>query len=208
MKLYTWGQAPNPRRVKMFLAEKGIELPAIDVGDGPQLSAEFLARSSHRSVPMLELDDGMLLGEVPAICRYLESQYPAPPLLGSNPRAAAMIEMWERIGELQGIQAVGEVFRNTAPAFAGRGLAGYAQEIGQIPALAERGKVRFNAFLRKLDQQLSGREFVADSAFSLADITCFCAVEFGQRVLKAGLAEYPELERWHGRVRERPSATV
>src|SRR5689334_16791618 len=96
MKLYTWGPAPNPRRVRMYLAEKQLSVPTEDVGAGWTLKADFLGRSTHRMTPMLELDDGTLIGEAMAICRYFEQLHPQPPLMGKNAQQAALIEMWER----------------------------------------------------------------------------------------------------------------
>jgi glutathione S-transferase len=208
MKLYTWGPAPNPRRVRMFVAEKGIELPVEDVGERAELKAEFLSRSTHRLAPMLELDDGTLLGEAAAICRYLEALHPQPPLFGRDPREAALIDMWERKSEFEGLQAVAEVFRNTLPVFEDRGLGGYDVAIPQIPALIERGKLRVNAFYRKLEAQLAGHTFVVGDALSMADITALCAVDFGRRMKIEIPQACVQVRGWHARLLERPSAKL
>ena len=142
MKLYSWGAAPNPRRVLIYLAEKGIELEVVEAGEGAHLTDGYLARYDGRIVPMLELDDGTQIGEAMAICRYLEDGYPAPPLFGVNRRDRALVEMWERRAELEAFAGLAEVFRNSTPAFAGRGLPGFEEPIEQIPALIERGKKR------------------------------------------------------------------
>lgn len=211
MKLYSWSVAPNPRRAKMFIAEKGLEIEIVEAGDPDspaQLSAEFCAKYPHRRVPILELDDGDWIGEAPAICRYLEALDPDPPLLGRDPKEAAVVEMWERLAEWEGLMAVSEVFRNTHRAFAGRGLAGYDVDIPQIPEMAERGKLRLGKFFEKIDEQLGAHEFLAGDVFSLADITALCAIDFGisrKLPIPDGCAN---VQRWHAAVSARPSAAA
>jgi glutathione S-transferase len=182
MKLYKWLSAPNPRRAEIFVAEKGIDLDVVEASDPDnpgQLSAEFCEKYPHRRVPLLELDDGDWIGEAAAICRYLETLYPDNPLMGRSPKEIAIVEMWDRLAESEGLMAVSEVFRNTHKLFAGRGLAGYDREIPQIPALAERGEFRLSLFFEKIDEQLGRYAFLAGDAFTFADITAFCAIEFG-----------------------------
>ena len=206
MKLYTWGPAPNPRRVRMFLAEKGLELDVEDVGDGAVLKPEFLAKNPHRMVPALELDDGTMIGEAPAICRYLEGLHPEPRMFGGNPRQAALIDMWERKCEFECLQAAAEVFRNVLPAFVNRGMGGYAVAIPQIPALIERGTTRVHHFCRKLDTELAQRQFVAGDGFSMADITGLCALDFAKRARVSIPEECTHVLRWHAELSARPSA--
>ena len=208
MKLYHWAPAPNPRRVRIFLAEKGISVALDDVGAGWKLKGDFLNKSSHRLTPLLELDDGTLIGEAAAICRYFEAVHPEPSLFGRTPKQIALIDMWERKCEFEGMQAVAEVFRNSVPAFEGRGLGGYEVVIQQIPALIERGKVRANAFFEELDQQLATHPFIAGDDFSMADITGLCAVDFGKRVSLEVPATCSNLRRWYAEVTARPSATA
>lgn len=208
MKLYTWGPAPNPRRVRMFLAEKGIEVPIEDVGDRAQLKPEFLAKSKHRLTPMLELDDGTMIGEAMAICRYFEALHPEPRLMGRDPKEMALIEMWERKAEFQGLQAGAEVFRNSLPAFADRGMGGYDVPIPQIPALIERGKVRVQAFCEQLDAQLAGHDYIVGNDFSVADITALVSVDFGKRQRMEIPASCENLQRWYARCSARPSAKI
>ncbi|MFI5308926.1 MAG: glutathione S-transferase family protein [Polyangiales bacterium] len=208
MKLYTWGPAPNPRRVRMFLAEKGIEVPIEDVGDRAQLKPEFLAKSKHRLTPMLELDDGTMIGEAMAICRYFEALHPEPRLMGRDPKEMALIEMWERKAEFQGLQAGAEVFRNSLPAFADRGMGGYDVPIPQIPALIERGKVRVQAFCEQLDAQLAGHDYIVGNDFSVADITALVSVDFGKRQRMEIPASCENLQRWYARCSARPSAKL
>ena len=206
MKLYTWGPAPNPRRVRMFLAEKGLELDVEDVGDGAVLKPEFLAKNPHRMVPALELDDGTMIGEAPAICRYLEGLHPEPRMFGANPRQAALIDMWERKCEFECLQAAAEVFRNVLPAFVNRGMGGYAVAIPQIPALIERGTTRVHHFCSKLDSELAQRQFIAGDSFSMADITGLCALDFAKRARVSIPEECTHVLRWHAELSARPSA--
>ena len=212
MKLYSWSTAPNPRRAKMYVAEKGIDVEIVEAGDPDspaQLSPDFRKRFPHMRVPILELDDGDWIGEAPAICRYLEALYPDPPLLlGRNPKEIAVVEMWERLAEWEGLMAVSEVFRNTHRAFVGRGLAGYDVDIPQIPELAERGRLRLGKFFEKIDERLAGNAFLAGEIFSLADITALCAIDFGisrKLPIPDGCAN---VRRWHEEVSARPSASA
>jgi glutathione S-transferase len=206
MKLYVWGPAPNPRRVRIFAAEKNIALEIIDAGSGAMLKPEFLEKNPHKLVPALELDDGTLIGEASAICRYLEALHPEPRLFGSEPKQAALIDMWDRKCEFECLQAAAEVFRNVLPAFENRGLGGYSVPIPQIPALIERGTIRVQQFCKKLDAQLAHSPFVAGETFSMADITGLCAVDFARRARIAIPGECTNVARWHAEVSGRPSA--
>ena len=206
MKLYSWGAAPNPRRVLIYMAEKGIEIEVVEAGEGAHLTDDFLARYEGRIVPMLELDDGTQIGEAMAICRFLEEAYPAPPLFGVNRLDRAMVDMWERRAESEGFNGVAEVFRNSTPAFAGRGLPGFDEPIEQIPALVERGRKRLARFYRRIDRQLADNRFIAGPRFSVADITALCIVDFATRGAKVGLPEdHTNARRWHAEVSARPS---
>ena len=208
MKLYNWQVAPNPRRVRMFIAEKDLAIDTVEVGEPgkPQLSDHFLTRNPHRIVPALELDDGTVIGEAPVICRYLESLHPEPPLLGRDPKEQAIVGMWERKCELEGLQPCAEILRNKVRAFEGRALPGYIVRIEQIAELAERGKVRLEAFYDKLEQRLAESRYLAGDDFTVADITGFVAVEMA----RAGKNDIPErcphVQRWHAAVAARPSA--
>jgi glutathione S-transferase len=207
MKLYNWQVAPNPRRVRMFIAEKGINIETIEVGEPGQakLSDAYLASNPHRIVPALELDDGTLIGEAPVICRYLESIYPETPLLGRDAREQAIIGMWDRKCELEGLQACAEILRNKVRAFDGRALPGYSVPIERIDALIGRGQIRLGAFFDKLDTQLGESPFVAGDSVSVADITAFCSVEMA----RSGKTEIPanctNVTRWHNEMSARPS---
>lgn len=211
MKLYTWDRAPNPRRVLIFMAEKGIEMPVIEAGGeaGAVLSDEFLANHEHRVVPLLELDDGTCLGESMAICRYLEELHPEPPLFGHDAEERAQVDMWERRADFEGLHAAAEVFRNTHPLFKDRSLPGFGAALAQVPALAERGRLRMQQFYEKLDRQLAQNTYVAGANYSVADITSLCAIDFAIKVSKLPIPENClNVRRWHEMIRERPSSSV
>ena len=206
MKLHSWGAAPNPRRVLIYLAEKGIELEVVEAGEGANLTDDYLARYDGRMVPMLELDDGTQIGEAMAICRYLEEAYPAPPLFGVNRLDRAMVDMWERRAETEAFAGAAEVFRNSTPAFADRGLPGFEEPIARIPALVERGKKRLARFYGHIERQLADNQFIAGPRFSVADITALCFVDFSTKGAKVGLPEdHTNARRWHAEVSARPS---
>lgn len=208
MKFYNWGSAPNPRRVAIFIKEKGLEIETIDVGaKGARLSDDYLATGAHRLVPALELDDGTVIGESMAICRYLEHFHPEPPLMGTDALDRAQVDMWERRADMEGIGAVGELFRNSHPAFAGRGLPGRAEQIDQIPELVERGRARTGWFFEKFNAQIGDKEFVTGSRFTVADITALCATGFALKVCKVEIPDScGNFKRWYEAVAARPSA--
>jgi glutathione S-transferase len=211
MKLYDWKIAPNARRVRIFLAEKGIDLPIEEVGvpKTPQLEPDFLAKSPNRLAPVLELDDGTRIAETMAICRYLESFYPDPPLMGTDPKSTALIEMWERRAEMEGMQAVAELFRNSHPAFVDRGLPGWAEPIPQVEALIERGKARTDRFFRIFDAGLTDSDYIGGDSFSVADITTLCAIDFAVGAAQVEIPDdAPNLQRWHEMVSARPSTAT
>ena len=209
MKLYDFARAPSPKRVRMFLAEKGLEVPTVQVNlrEIEQFGEAFQAVSPHALVPVLELDDGTRIGETVAICRYVEETHPEPPLMGSDAKDKAIVEMWNRRAEIEGFLAVGEAVRNAEPRFEGRALAG-TRGVAQIPALVERGRASALRFCAKLDRQLADNEFVAGPRFTIADITAYIAIEFGTR---AGIA-IPEacgnIARWYEATSHRPSSSA
>ncbi len=208
MKLYNWNVAPNPRRVRMFAHEKGIELDVVDVGEPgqPRLADNYLDANPHRIVPSLELDDGTVIGEVPVICRYLEAIHPAPPLFGRTPIEQAEIGMWERKCELEGMAPCAEILRNKVKAFDGRALPGYAIPIERIEALADRGKLRLGVFYEKLDARLSDAEYIGGDAFSVADITGFVTVEMATQGRNGIPEACSNVSRWHAAIAARESA--
>ena len=207
MKLYDTATAPSPRRVRIFMLEKGIEIPTVpvDLANGEHLQPPFLKRNPWATVPVLELDDGTCISEVSAVCLYLEEAYPNPPLMGRNAKEKAVIQMWDHRIELDGFLAIGESFRNHAKRLQGRALTGVAN-VEQIPALVERGRERALRFFSALDTQLANHEFVAGDHYSVADITAMVCVDFA-RAAKVGLDEAQvHAQRWHEAVRARPSA--
>jgi len=207
MKFYDCTTAPSPRRVRIFAAEKGLDLETvqIDLGSGEQFGEEFRKVNPDCVVPALQLDDGTCLSEVMAICQYLEELQPEPTLWGRTPEERALVTMWHTKIEQQGLIGMMEKFRNSAKGFKGRALQG-PDSYEQIPELAERGRKRVQACLKKLDQQLSNNEFVVGDLYSIADITAQVFVDFAIR----GNVPIPDdahnLRRWHEAVSSRSSA--
>lgn len=207
MKYYDFPLAPNPRRVNLFVREKGLALETVEINlrAGEHLEAAFLAVNPGAMVPCLVLDDGTVLGETMAICRYLEALHPEPNLFGRTPREIGLVEMWSRRAELEGFLAMADALRNGEPRFANRALPG-RRDHAQIPALVERGVTRARDFLDALDRALAGRDFLALERFSAADITAWVTVEFGARVgVRVDPARQPELARWYAAIGARPS---
>jgi glutathione S-transferase len=208
MKLYDMVKAPNPRRVRMFLAEKGIEVARveIDIPGGANLQPDYLAINPRGTVPTLVLDDGTVLDESIAICRYFEELHPEPNLMGRTPLEKAQIERWQRHMELDGMMSVGAVFRNTAAPFANRGMPGSAPSLPQLPAMADRGIALTRHFFEQLNQRLGASAFVGGDRFTIADITAFITVEFARWVKLAPDAAHAHTLRWYGEIKSRPSA--
>ncbi len=209
MKFYDCVTAPSPRRVRIFAAEKGIELDTVqvDLSKGEQFSEEFRAINPDCVVPALVLDDGTCLSEVTAICQFLEEHTPEPTLWGSDATERAMATSWNAKVEQQGLTAMAEAFRNSTPGLKGRALPG-PDGYEQIPELAERGRQRVQNFFEKLDVQLAGNEFVAGSHFSIADITALVFVDFAKRARIVPPETLTNLSRWYDAVSSRPSASV
>jgi len=200
MKLYDARTAPNPRRVRIFLAEKGIEVPTeqVDIVSAQNRSPEFRTKNPMGTLPVLELDDGTTIAESVAICRYFEEIHPDPPLMGTDPRDRAIVEMWQRRMELEIFSPITQVFRNTHPFFAGR--------IPQVPEWGGVCRTAAEARLTWLDSVLAEREFIAGARYTIADITALCGIDFG-RVSKIRIQpEQTHLARWHAAVSARPSA--
>jgi glutathione S-transferase len=201
MKLYNHALAPNPRRVRIFAAEKAIELRVADVDilAGQSRTPEFLAKNSSGGVPVLELDDGSCLSESVAICRYLEGLHPEPNLLGRDLREQAEIERWNRRMELELFAAVGRTVQNTSSIFQGR--------FKQFPEYGEAQRAVVYQRLERMDRELNGHRFVAGDRFTIADITALVAIDIGGRLADIKIApELAHLTRWHETVSSRPSA--
>jgi glutathione S-transferase len=195
--------------VRIFAAEKGIELDTIqvDLASGEQFSDAFRALNPDCVVPVLQLDDGTLITEVLAICQYLEEVYPEPALIGATAAERARAVMWSIKVEQQGLVAARDAFRNLAKGLKGRALTG-ATDYEQVPALAERGRQQLLEFFARLDLQLSENEYVAGSFYSIADITAMVLIDFSAWV-KIGMPDTAEqLKRWYDAVSSRPSAAA
>ena len=210
MKLYEFSIAPGPRRVRIFVAEKGIEIPSVQINtrERQQFSDEYRAVNPNCVVPALVLDDGTCIGETVAICRYLEETHPEPNLMGRDAKEKALIEMWNRQAELEGYLAAVDALRNSAPMFEDRGVAGVTGGVPQIPALAERGKQSMGRFFSKLDGQLADNRYLAGDTFSIADITAFVAIDFAKRAEIEIPEDCSNVARWFAEVGERPSASA
>jgi glutathione S-transferase len=209
MKLYDVAQAPNPRRVRIFLAEKGIAVPIVQINlrEQEQLKPEFLAINPFATVPVLELDDGRHIAETVAICRYFEETQPEPRLFGRDAFEKAITEEWQRHVEQDGFLAVGEAFRNSLAGFKGRALTG-PDGYEQIAELGARGRQRTMRFFELLDRRLAGQEFIAGAHFSIADITALVAHDFGVRAKVLSSEAMPHFRRWYAAMSARPSAAA
>jgi glutathione S-transferase len=207
MKLYQSNASPNSRRVRIFLAEKAISMPIVpvDLAAKEQLSDAYAAINPRRVVPTLVLDDGTAIGEVPAIMRYLEEVQPEPPLLGSTPKAKALVTMWERRVEQEGFASVMEALRNAVPGLKSRAIAG-PHDYEQIPALVERSRQRVRNFYADFNVRLCDVAFVAGDEFSVADITAVVTVDFATKAAGLPIAdEHAALKRWYDSVSARAS---
>ncbi|CAM5770063.1 glutathione S-transferase family protein [Bosea minatitlanensis] len=200
MKLYDGGRAPNPRRVRIFFAEKGLALPElvpVDIARKEHKSEAFTRLNPSQRLPVLELDDGTALAETMAICRYVESLHPHPPLFGREAKEQALIEMWNRRIELGLFGSVAAVFRHSHPSM--------AELETQIPEWAEANRDRIDDHLWVLELQLAANPFVCGEALTVADITAGIAIDF----MKPSRVPLPEdfvhIRRWHGEVSARPS---
>lgn len=208
MRLYNMKAATNPRRVRIFLAEKGIDVPMVDVDilAGENREKPYTDVNPRGTLPALELDDGTVIDESMAICRYFEALYPEPPLFGTPPLEQAQVEQWQRRIEFDGMMNVAAIFRNTAPQFATRSAPGAGPDTKQIPEMAERGKLMLPRFFTLVDAQLAEHEFVAGERLSVADISLYCTIGFA-RWVEVGIPEdCPNLSRWNEAFRQRPSA--
>ena len=204
--LYDCATAPSPRRARILLAEKGVvhQTVEVDLRNGEQLSDAYRKVNPLCTVPALRTDEGLLLTDNAAITAYLEARYPQPPLLGGTPQEKSEIASWNWRMEFEGLLAIAEALRNSAPAMANRALPGPV-DYPQIPELAQRGLARVQQFFVTLNDRLAGRDFIAADRFSMADITAVVAVDFARVVkLKPG-EQHPHLQRWRAAMVQRPS---
>jgi glutathione S-transferase len=200
MKIHEFTQAPNPRRVRVFLAEKGIQVPLeqVNLGTADNRKPEFLEKNPMGGVPVLELDDGTFIAESVAICRYFEDLHPEPNLMGKDAKEKAVIEMWNRRMEFEVLQMTAGSFRNTSDFFKGR-----------IPQVAEYGAICKNAAVKRLewlDGELANRKFIAGDRYTIADITALIGIDFGRTTGIKIQENQKNLARWHAEVSSRPSA--
>lgn len=203
MLLYHDLRAPNPRRVRVFLAEKGVAYDTIEVSiaAAAHQTPEFRKKNPLQLLPVLELDDGRMLRETMAISRYLEEQHPEPNLLGVDAWERAQIEQWNRHAELELLFPIAQVFRNTHAFWQGR--------IKQVPEFAELMREHVATRFAWLDEELGARPYLAGDRFTVADITAMCAIDFGKvSNLRIDPAAHPNLAAWRARVGERPSASA
>ncbi len=204
MKLYTSHRAPNPRRVRWVMAEKGIEdveVVEVDILTGEHKTPEYRARVGVPHVPALELDDGTTISESVAICRYLEALYPEPNLFGRDPRELAVIEMWTRRCEFYLANPIMLSVRHSHPALA-------ALEAVQIPQLAEYNRVAAEKFMKTLDRRLADHEFLAADRFTIADVVAVVGLDFARLIKYRPPEELTHLARWLAECRARPAATA
>jgi glutathione S-transferase len=203
MKLYDGGRAPNPRRVRVFLAEKGIKIPTVQVDLGAMAHKDpaYAAINPLMRVPALELDDGTIITESIAICRYFELLQPQPVLFGREPKEVAIIEMWQRRVELHLLFPVSQVFRSLHPAMA-------QMEVPQVPAWGEANKPRVMEFLGILDKELATRRYVAGENYTVADITGLIAIDFMKPAKLSVPDALANVKRWHAEISARPSAAA
>jgi glutathione S-transferase len=203
VKLYDGGRAPNPRRTRIFLAEKGLKLPTqqVDLGSLEQMKSGYAAINPLKRVPALVLDDGTVLTESVAICRYFEALHPEPPLFGRGALGVARVEMWNRRLELNLLFAVAHVFRHTHPAMK-------PMEVPQVPAWAEANKPRILDFLGIVHRELENNRFITGDAFTIADITGLVALDFMKPAKLSVPDDLAHVRRWHAELSARPSAAA
>ena len=209
LTLYDCATAPSPRRARIFLAEKGVahETVPVDLRSGEQMGDAYRSINPQCTVPALRTDSGLLLTDNAGIAAYLEARFTEPPLLGQTPEEKAEIASWNWRMEFEGLLAIAEALRNSAPAMAQRALPG-AVNYAQIPALAERGLARVEQFFDMLNERLAGRDFIATDRFSVADITAVVAVDFARIVKRKPLESHTELLRWRAAMAGRPSMAL
>ena len=200
MKLYAFPMAPNPRRLLVYMAEKGINIPIeeVDLMSAKNRTPEFLKKNPLGGLPVLELDDGSHLTESLAIMEYLEELNPKPPMIGATPLERARVRELERIAEIGVLSSVGTIFQNTSPFFAGR--------VKQSADAADNGRARLATNLKVLDDRIGKGPFVAGERPSIADCTLLAALDFGNFAGVSLDPSYKNVTRWYAGFKERPSA--
>ena len=203
MRLYNSNLAPNPRRVRIVLAEKGVSIPRVevDLGKLEHKTPEFAALNPFQTIPILELDDGTRIAELIAICRYIEALWPEPNLFGLTPLEQAMIEMWQRQLELRLLMPIAQVLRHTHPRMA-------EMESPQVPDWAAVNRPRALHAMTIVNETLSDRPFIAGDRFTVADVTGLVALDFAKPARISIPPELLHLNRWHEALKARPSAAA
>lgn len=207
--LYDCATAPSPRRARILLAEKGVahDTVQVDLRNNEQLGEAFRRINPLCTVPALRIEEGVVLTDNAAIAAYLEARFPEPPLMGVTPLEKAEIATWHWRAEFEGLLAVAEALRNSAPAMSNRALPGPVDYV-QIPELAQRGVARVQQFFTTLDTHLAEREFIAAGRFSMADITAVVSVDFARIVRVKPDERHPHLIRWRAAMAQRPSMSL
>ena len=207
MKLYDFGPAANSKRVRVFLAEKGIEVPIVElnVREDDQFKEPFTSMNPFHCVPFLELDDGTVIAESISVCRYLEELNPEPSLFGRTAVERGIIDMWNRRVELDGFMPALHAVRNKVPLFAGRVVPGTRTDLAQLPMMVERGTEMADIFLARLEPHMAKSAFIAGAEVSIADITCWFVINMVKMLGIDVEGRYPNIHRWHTEFSARPS---
>ena len=207
MKLYDFELATNAQRVRVFLAEKGLEVPTeqLNVRDDDQFVEPFTSMNPFHCVPFLELDDGTVIAESMSICRYLEELHPEPPLFGRTAEERAVIDMWLRRFELDAFIPMLHAVRNHVPMFAGRVVPGTRTDLPQLPVMVTRGKEMMEVFLARVEPHMAQNEFIAGPDFTIADITGFFTVRMTNALEMDLTTSYPAVNAWFAKVSQRPA---
>jgi glutathione S-transferase len=209
LTFYDYTPAPSPRRARILLAEKGIEVGnvQIDMAKGEQLSDDYRKINPSCTIPALVLEDGTVLTDNAGIAAWAEAYKPEPPLLGTTPTEKGLVMSWNARVDFEGFMAVAEILRNTAKGMQDRAITG-PTNFAQLPELAERGRARLPLFWDALDKRLEGRDFIAIDSYSLADISALVCMDFSAWVKMAPSDDHANIKRWHAAVSARPSANA
>ena len=209
MRIYEFKRAPNPKRVQMFLAEKKIDIEYVQVNvrSGENRESNYLSINPKSGVPALQLDNGVIISESMAICRYFDAIQPEPYLFGETAEERGLVEMWNRRIEIEGINSVGDCLRNSSEAFKDKAVPD-PRVTQQIPELAERGRMLANRFLDDINNKLKNSEYVAGNQFSMADINLFVLLDFASWIKVIPNDNHVNLIKWKEEVSSRESAKV
>ena len=210
MKLYEFAPAPSAQRVRVYLAEKGLEVPTeqVNVREGAQFAEPFNSMNPFHCVPFLQLDDGTVIAESMSICSYLEELHPEPALFGRTPEERAVIDMWLRRFELDGFIPLLHALRNHVATFAGRVVPGTRSDLPQSPAMVARGKEMMEVFLDRVEPHMASNEFIAGPEFTVADITGFFTLRMACALEMDINASWPAVAAWFAKVSARPAFQI